>query len=506
MNSCWPNLAGLILVTKSISMKTLTLLMFLSLTLNPLFAQYHTYSDLGNLYSQRVIETADGGFFLAAVENCYTPGSVAIEGCVFGIHLVKTNVIGDTLWTNRISYSTQYASNMRLFEKEGGGFTIFAVTNQSYSCNGIFVGLSGFVQIEIINVGADGSLISNVRIPDDCAINLVDVTRLDDDLYAVLSYYEDPISINNSIEGRLDIMDNNGMVVDQRNFYNEIFKGGHFVKGNPNELAFIYFENNEILKLKTYDLQLNLLEESTNADLGNSCFAQNYMNINAKLLGNGDIGVSCQDRFAELNNVQFFRFDDTLNLLSENSFTLVNPTNFIENDDSNILIASTNDQADTVTNTQINYFDSMGDSLYSVVINHPENERPEYIINLADDQFVIAGNTNCCNYDSIVGPGQSFLLLPDNKTTQEITVEEENSIKVFPNPTHSHIIFEVEDHNILNDDYQVSIFLTNGKRIERRSLSVSSTSIDLSQLPDGMYFYTLSNGKRLIEQGKVIKN
>ena len=120
-------------------MNPIGFLIFFSLISNQLFSQYNFYTDDGNLYAQRVIETADEGYFIAAAEYCYTPGTTVIEGCTYAIHLVKTDIEGDTMWTNTISYYTQYGPGINVFENNDGSFTVIAITNQTYICDGIGV-------------------------------------------------------------------------------------------------------------------------------------------------------------------------------------------------------------------------------------------------------------------------------------------------------------------------------------------------------------------------------
>lgn len=478
-------------------------LFFLLLLSNQVIAQYHIYSDEANLAGQKIIETSDNGFLIAATEYCYTPGAIVIEGCTYAIHLVKTNASGDTLWTNNLNYYTQVGPGPKLFENNDGSFTIITATNQSYQCNDIFVALSGFRQIEIFNISSTGELISDIRFPDNCELALKSVIRMEDNLYAVLAYYEEPILVNHIPEGRLFIMDNNANISNQITFYDETFRAGSLLKNPSNEILLFFMNDNEELQLNTYNSQLNLLSEKINSDSDYSCFSSiSYTRTN--LFSNNDIGVLCYEFHNDYENSHFFRFDSELVLNSENSFTLNRPTNFIERNNGNIIIASTNMDADTTTNTQINYLGADGDSLYSVIIYNAEDEYPRQIIQTSSENFALVGSVNCCNEDTLIGPSKSFLLLENQLTSNYSPINEDREISIYPNPAASSFSILIDDYN-QSKEYTINIYSSLGQLIKQKALQ-NATNITVKDLHSGIYFYTLIEDESIIKSGKVIKN
>ena len=127
-------------------MKLLLTLVILSFH-NCLSGQYQIYSDLTNLYSQKLIETRDGGLLLVASEDCYTPGSITIEGCMYALHLVRTNATGDTLWTNRIGLT---GTVNRIFENADGSFSLFCIVNDNFECEDILWDYLAFTSLELL--------------------------------------------------------------------------------------------------------------------------------------------------------------------------------------------------------------------------------------------------------------------------------------------------------------------------------------------------------------------
>ena len=485
-------------------MKRLILLFFIALIVNLAHGQYNEYEDQTNLRGQRIIKTADGGFFIVAIEDCYTPGSITIEGCIYALHLVKTTSTGDTIWTNTIGYHTQVEAGIHLFENNDGTFSIIARTNHNYFCDGVFVGLFGFTQINIINLSATGQVLSDIEFPDNCSLRMEDVERLSDHLYAVAATYESLIS--NQIEGRLFLMDGNGLISNELTFFNQELKDANLIKKGANELLLLYIRDSETLKMETYDFQLNFITEVSDPDNSNTCLSEYNIDMDAKLLNNGEIGILCHKRLEDVENLQFFRYDNSLDLLTDNVFTLQQPTNFIELDDGSLNIASVNSNFDTTLNMQINHFSAMGDSLSSVVIAYPGDQRPEQIINVSDSDYAIVGNVNCCNMDTTIGPGKSFLFLKNLKTNLKTTEIEKIKVNVFPNPAKSHVFFEVEDDDFYTGKYVLRTYTAIGKLLNVKKLDSSSTKIPLKNIADGLIFYTLTKDGIFQKSGKILIN
>ncbi|GEM_PF-2930252 len=486
-------------------MKTLLSLLTLILFKQALIAQYQIYTDQANLSAQRVIQTREGGFLMAAMEFCYTPEVVAVEGCTYAMYVIKTNAQGDTSWTNRLTYFTQFGPKISLYENDDDGFTLMAMTNQSFVCEGRYVGVSGFKQIQIFNLSPKGNLINEVRIPDNCQLTLQDVIKVGNNQWAVMAYYERPLFSDDEPEGRLFIMDHQGETLTQLTFPNETFKGGKLIEGDSAEFMMMYVDEDGVLHLQGYDSQLNLLNESWNTEVPNSCLTQALIKTDAKLLSNGDIGFLCHELSAAEDNLQFFRFDDNFNLLSSPTHNLISPTNFIENSEGSLMIASTDGNELMGFNIQLNYFDLMGNFLSASVITQSENEMPEQLIRTSSGGFAMAGSVNCCNYGTSIGPSNSFLWIKNPEITTDFTAEEKISVAVFPNPADSYMMIQIEDRNLLANEYEVCLYSPTGILLSHQALSSELSPLSLRDLAPSMYMYTISRKSVLIKRGKLIK-
>lgn len=80
-----------------------------------------------------------------------------------------------------------------------------------------------------------------------------------------------------------------------------------------------------------------------------------------------------------------------------------------------------------------------------------------------------------------------------------------SSFKVFPNPVNELINIEF-DKELNSKDYKIIIFELTGKEILSRSLLNEKTVINLKNIDQGIYIYSISNDQNIYHVGKIIKN
>lgn len=86
--------------------------------------------------------------------------------------------------------------------------------------------------------------------------------------------------------------------------------------------------------------------------------------------------------------------------------------------------------------------------------------------------------------------------------TDTVIVEEENNIKVFPNPTNSNITIEF---NKEFDNAEFILFDIIGKELLHQNINGTEVKIDLSKLNSGIYFYSIKGNNFETITGKIIK-
>lgn len=79
----------------------------------------------------------------------------------------------------------------------------------------------------------------------------------------------------------------------------------------------------------------------------------------------------------------------------------------------------------------------------------------------------------------------------------------QNLFKVYPNPTSQWVI--VESTNSTQTNFEVEITDICGKKINRYEYTNSTLKIDLSNIPNGVYFYQIKTNNQYIQIGKFLK-
>lgn len=83
------------------------------------------------------------------------------------------------------------------------------------------------------------------------------------------------------------------------------------------------------------------------------------------------------------------------------------------------------------------------------------------------------------------------------------TSEINKLVTVYPNPSKGLFTFEM---NSINENYVVHIYSSSGKKVREFACKGNNRTIDLSGLPNGMYFYSLIENNKTISSNKLLKN
>jgi hypothetical protein len=100
-----------------------------------------------------------------------------------------------------------------------------------------------------------------------------------------------------------------------------------------------------------------------------------------------------------------------------------------------------------------------------------------------------ANNITCVTHDPAYVTG----LNEANKKSIEISV--------YPNPSSNYLNFTFNT----NQEYTISLFDLTGKEVKNVSTTQNKTSMDISNLNTGMYFYKISSKNSIVKSGKFIK-
>ena len=482
-------------------MKPLLLLCLLSLQFS-LTGQYRTYTDLTNLFSQQLIETRDEGLLLIASEDCYTPGSITIEGCMYALHLVRTNSQGDTIWTRRIGFS---GTIVHIQENTDGSFTLFGRVHDNYQCDEILVGLFGFAAIRILNLSSTGELQSTVQFPETCALELMDVIPLNDTLFAAIAMYSNLNYWTTPYEGRLMIMNKNGQIKEEIIMPGEDWAKAWLLPYATDAFEFLYLDTSHTFHLVQYNTQLVELNHIENADAYMPFFEESYYRTDAIKTANNDICVSCREYNGSDHFFHVLRFTPQLELESVNSNSFNAITDMVELPNGEFLICARGiDDPVSHRNTTLVYLSEAGAFYNSTIIDYPEFEKPTQILRTTQDSIVITGNINCCNMHDTIGPGKSFLLFGDFLSTSTEVLFAQQSFTLFPNPAGQQLYIQSNENTIQAPD-QILLFDPLGRLVFKNPTININEPVNISFVDKGIYIYMLLNDNIPLASGKLVK-
>lgn len=78
-------------------------------------------------------------------------------------------------------------------------------------------------------------------------------------------------------------------------------------------------------------------------------------------------------------------------------------------------------------------------------------------------------------------------------------------LTIFPNPFQD--VLKIQIPNLSDiDNYKIKLFNKLGQQIINQQITNKITAVNTILLSDGIYFYTITNNNKIIEQGKVLKN
>jgi hypothetical protein len=110
--------------------------------------------------------------------------------------------------------------------------------------------------------------------------------------------------------------------------------------------------------------------------------------------------------------------------------------------------------------------------------------------------YTTATGTNGSVAQGVQQPYEISTTVGINETS--ITLE----LSVYPNPTTDYLTLKVEDNTELN--YQ--LYDLQGKVIENKKVSSTTTSINVENLPKAIYFLNVVKNNQVVKTFKVIKN
>ncbi|HRX97511.1 MAG TPA: FISUMP domain-containing protein [Bacteroidales bacterium] len=144
------------------------------------------------------------------------------------------------------------------------------------------------------------------------------------------------------------------------------------------------------------------------------------------------------------------------------------------------------------------YYDELGTDAYWWTATKLPGIYPIY-------RTVSYENSSIVRWGLIHQAGLSIRCLRDLETGLSDTQEKDNRINIYPNPTKDKINLEIQNRNVSNPIEFVLIDL-HGNQLSRTIHYNSITTMDLSHLTEGLYFYQAVIGGEVVTGKIIIKN
>lgn len=138
--------------------------------------------------------------------------------------------------------------------------------------------------------------------------------------------------------------------------------------------------------------------------------------------------------------------------------------------------------------------------------NHMEDETGATICIAVDDSEAAANNEypyNQWDYGSSPNYWLSLINFTDDLEACNLGLgsKEKTKIGIYPNPTTAYIYFDNSDK-----EFTLELYNINGIKVLSQQINPNTGKLDLSNLSDGIYFYSLITEANSVQTGKIIKN
>lgn len=464
------------------------LLLFLFFLHFSCYAQLIYSDSMLNLSSPRMIETSDGGFLYTANKSGYTPNSTPFEGVgSYKIHKLDAN--GAELWS-ALSF---YFSPKHMFETSAGDFVSITgkFTGSFYICGS--VGYLWGTSLFFSKIDSQGNIVTEFEINPGCENQLGSVLQVAPDQYLVAATFitGPPLISGQASEGQLFWVDAEGNISMAHTFPEVPLTNSALFFDGDNNINLLYLDPEGNLTLHVYDASLELIDASVFNNL-ESLFGASFTTsgIDAHYQPTTDhISVALYHRIYSINSddrLKLVTFDPEMNLVRNYDYLWSSRTsNRVVYDDDSFVIANflklTSDSSDIL----LNYFDEEGFITETIQLDIvPRFEVASHLIATADNELLIAGSFDCCNQDTTIGPGKSFLYTYDDPFTNLEEISAEKSIQIFPNPAEGSFQIRVNDSELSS----VVIHDQVGRMVFSKSAVNGLPTIDVSALAKGLYF------------------
>ena len=129
-----------------------------------------------------------------------------------------------------------------------------------------------------------------------------------------------------------------------------------------------------------------------------------------------------------------------------------------------------------------------------------ENDYPHCLELTSKEEIIAAGSVR----DSAFVPAKFALVKYVFDGANSISdAKSQKPWAIYPNPSASY--FTLRSNQTITKHHRIELFNALGQSVLKQNISSPTTSVDVRNLPKGMYFYKLFSSKDIVQQGKIEK-
>ncbi len=122
------------------------------------------------------------------------------------------------------------------------------------------------------------------------------------------------------------------------------------------------------------------------------------------------------------------------------------------------------------------------------------------ITKLSDGEIIVAGSSG---YSSSTPSKFALAKFVFDGANSIPDVESQKPWAIYPNPSNSY--FTLSSNQTITKHHRIELFNALGQSVLKQNISSSNASVDVRNIPEGIYFYKLFSSKDIVQQGKIEK-
>lgn len=452
-----------------------------------------------NIYSPQLLKTSDNNYLLTLVKTSYVPpseddGSIPTHGSSTTYKVMKIDQQGNVLWENQ----NNRFSRLHISENASMNFeSMYRASFQGVCCGGVCHNAGYTIKITTVdNQGEDTSETVNTN----CEALLKSYLPLGNSRYLALAdYYNDIYGSN--VQPQLFFVEDDLSINTQTVIANQRIRYG-YLHNDPdgNILCFYRLSSNDDtnLYLKKFDSELNLISETVLENFYDR-FATSSVYLIFEILSDGKVSIIGKANTSSTTHSELITLDQNYSIINTETLPFKAHTNRLFSEDGlTFKMAHTLKYEDGTSDIAIGTYNNLGQLLETEIRDYYDIESPSYLMYDYDGNEIIMGQYNCCNLED-EGGAVAFIIFDEQ--TLEISDFNESPVAVFPNPVKNILNISISNEEF-NSSGIIEMYDINGKQVKREP--IRNSTIDLSSINDGLYFYSIHTGEN-VYTGKVIK-